>query len=209
MDKIFLKEKDIVDILAWRDENPDLVRVMPAPLKAIEIRFPHNSLCVKGIRSLYELKLHVSENSTQFGNIIFNISEKGFLELKKSTLKLSEEDTMAVITVYSSLMAMIAYARPEIAEVTTTTAQVMDKLMKKSSGKQKPKSSIQVTYIIKTIKGKPVVFTQGKRMSSGNSFSVRGHYRHYKNGKKVWIPQYSKGQEKSSKSRLYKLKKEN
>ena len=40
--------------------------------------------------------------------------------------------------------------------------------------------------------------------SPGGIFSVRGHFRHYKNGKVIWISEYRKGEGKKKK-KTYKM----
>lgn len=61
MDKVELTREDITALLDWRDEHKELVRRLPAPLKAVEIVFTHNDFRIKGIREKGWLKLYVSK----------------------------------------------------------------------------------------------------------------------------------------------------
>ena len=51
------------------------------------------------------------------------------------------------------------------------------------------------------------MMAKGSHRSPRGSY-VRGHYRHYKSGKVVWIEEYQKGTGKAEKGKTYKLKKE-
>lgn len=76
---------------------------------------------------------------------------------------------------------------------------------KKKTNKKKPLSE-GITYIIKTSSGEPCIKRQGSHAKPSGQFGVRGHYRHYENGKVIWIKEYVKGKGKEVKNKTYKLK---
>ena len=107
MDKIELTREDIEALLEWRDEHKALVRSLPAPLKAVEIRFKHNSYRIKGIRKGDQLTLYVSNDGENLGRAEMQIGENGQLIRRKTALKIDEEDFQSTLTVYCSLMALM------------------------------------------------------------------------------------------------------
>lgn len=201
MDKIELDRKDLDALLAWRDENKELVRSMPAPLGAIEIVMKHNYFRIKGIRKGRTLQLHLADRTKTLCNVEFFINEHNVLEIKKGKNKLDRDSFQSVLTVYCSLMALIAYSRPMIVEDTATTPHKPHQRRENNSPK---KAKSHTTYIIRTLNGRVLAAPVGSHASPSYAFSVRGHYRHYKSGKVVWIEQYKKGDGKK-KNKLYKM----
>lgn len=56
MDKIVVTAADIEKLLAWRDEHNDLVRLMPVPLREVEIQIVESGISIKCFRSDKKLK---------------------------------------------------------------------------------------------------------------------------------------------------------
>ena len=76
---------------------------------------------------------------------------------------------------------------------------------KPSSSKRPTKrKSKRTTYILRSINGALSAVPRGSHASPRGIFTVRGHYRHYKSGKVVWIAEYKKGTGKR-KSKTYKV----
>lgn len=75
-----------------------------------------------------------------------------------------------------------------------------------TKGAKKPykRSSAQTTYIIRKVNGTLLAAPSGSHASPRGIFTVRGHYRHYKSGKVVWVAEYKKGTGKK-KSKTYKV----
>ena len=67
-------------------------------------------------------------------------------------------------------------------------------------------SSGSTVYLLKKYKGSPRLCVQGGRQKPSEAFSVRGHYRHYKSGKVVWIDEFTKCKDSDSKQdKTYRL----
>ena len=96
MDKVELSVKDI-----------------EAPLKAVEIVMPHNGYRIKGIREGDQLRLHLSQNGTQLGNCRFVRRPDGMWASTRNRMQVGRDDLQAVLTVYCSVMALMAYGREE------------------------------------------------------------------------------------------------
>ena len=209
MDKVILKNSDIEVLLKWRDEHKDLVRKNDCPLSAVEIQCVESGYKIKGIRKGDELKLYLNKGIS-YGSMTFRILPSGYMEKVADRMKTDapqnsladKENKQSILTVYSSLMALMAHSRYFDLPEKETAAQ---KRERKSSNSSKKKSVSSFAYIIRFDREKPVLVRTGGHMSPSCIFSVRGHFRHYKNGKVVWIDEFVKGKG-NKKDKTYKLK---
>lgn len=202
MDKVELSVKDIEALLKWRDQHPQEVKSHPAPLKAVEIVMPHNGYRIKGIREGDQLRLHLSQNGTQLGNCRFVRRPDGMWASTRNRMQVGRDDLQAVLTVYCSVMALMAYG---LREVEPQDATPHEPGPKPSPSKRPTKrKSKRTTYILRSINGALSAVPRGSHASPRGIFIVRGHYRHYKSGKVVWVSEYQKGTGKR-KGKTYKL----
>lgn len=194
--------KDIEALLKWRDQHPQEVKSHPAPLKAVEIVMPHNGYRIKGIREGDQLRLHLSQNGTQLGNCRFVRRPDGMWASTRNRMQVGRDDLQAVLTVYCSVMALMAYG---LREVEPQDATPHEPGPKPSPSKRPTKrKSKRTTYILRSINGALSAVPRGSHASPRGIFIVRGHYRHYKSGKVVWVSEYQKGTGKR-KGKTYKL----
>lgn len=116
----------------------------------------------------------------------------GMLEKIRDKAKISEEDKQSVLTVYSSVMALLVFGKSTIKapEPKEEKAATYSKKLTKRSKKSKRSG---VTYILTSFGKEPHIAVKGSHSSPQGVFSVRGHYRRYKSGKVIWIAQYMKG----------------
>lgn len=197
MDKIILTNKDIETLLKWRDENINKVRRSDAPFKGIILEFPESKTHIKAINDAGRITFYVSVNGQKIGKLSGRRLPGGYYDINKNTTKLKNDDIQSIITVYASLMALIVHQGPRPA-----TAHKHQRHQAGGTKKQSGKKGI--TYLFRTRNGTPILTAPGHHNSPAGSFSVRGHYRHYKSGRIVWIPPYQKGQGKQ-KNKTYKL----
>ena len=200
MDKIILSSSDVETLLQWRDNNINLVRRSAAPFKGILLEFPETKINIKAINDGGRITFYIHINGIRAGKITGQQLPGGLFHISKNTTKLKSDDIQSIITVYASLMALIVYHEPAPAAAA--------KPRKKSTGKAKQQRRQQAkpgkTYILKHSSRGPSLSTPGSHASPAGVFSVRGHYRHYKDGRTVWIKPYEKGQGKQ-KDKTYKL----
>ena len=180
MDKVELSVQDIEALLNWRDQHQDEVRSHPAPLKAVEIVMPHNGYHIKGVRDGDQLRLHLSQSGEQLGNCRFIRRAGGMWASTRNRMKVGRDDLQAVLTVYCR-------REPEPREALAPKP--------KSSPSKRPtkRKSKRTTYILRSINGALSAVPRGSHASPRGIFTVRGHYRHYKSGKVVWVSEYKKG----------------
>ncbi len=191
MDKIVVTAADIEKLLAWRDENNDFVRSMPVPLREVEIQIVESGISIKCFRSDKKLKLYLDSPARKLGHVVFAPLGNGLWK-KVSTLPADcnpTETEQGALTVYGSLMALMTYGTGSIRGEKSATST---KAPTKRIGSTKPHTA-NTTYIIHSAGKQLTVFPRGHHASPACSFTVRGHFRHYKSGKTVWIAEYRKG----------------
>lgn len=200
MDKIILTSADVETLLIWRDNNINLVRQSPAPFKAIILEFPETKITVKAINDAGRITFYISINGVRFGKITGLQLPGAYFQIHKDTTGLHPNDVQSVITVYASLMALIVFNDPTPAPGAKGEIKQANKTVK---GKQRPQNK-GITYILKRRGTDPIVTVPGTRAKPAGAFGVRGHYRHYKNGRIVWVKPYKKGSGKET-NKTYKL----
>ena len=200
MDKIILHSQDVETLLTWRDNNADLVRRNPAPFKGIILEFPDTKIIIKAYNNAGKITFYLQVNGQKAGKITGRQLPGGLLQVKKNTTKLKSDDVQSIITVYASLMALIVYHKPEAAAEAKEAGQKRPK--KAKTGQERRKND--VTYLLKHSSSGPRIHPRGQHSSPAGVFTVRGHYRHYKDGRAVWINPYKKGTG-GQKNKTYKL----
>lgn len=84
--------------------------------------------------------------------------------------------------------------------------QIIQDVKQRFSNVSSNVSSGSTVYLLKKYKGSPRLCVQGVRQKPSEEFSVRGHYRHYKSGKVVWIDEFSKCKDSDNKrDKTYRL----
>ncbi len=202
MDKIVVTAADIEKLLAWRDEHNDLVRSMPVPLREVEIHVVESGISIKCFRSDKKLKLYLDGPDGKLGHVVFTPLGYGLWKKKTNTLPADcnpVETGQSALTVYGSLMALMTYGAGSIRGEKSDTSKAPVK--HKSSTRPHTTST---TYIIHSAGKQLTVVPRGHHASPACSFTVRGHFRHYKSGKTVWIAEYRKGTG-HSRGKTYKI----
>lgn len=201
MDKIIITSADIENLLEWRDNNTELVRMHPAPFKGVILQFPDTGIEIKTITDAPRVTFYTKTNGTPRGKIIAERMPGGFYRTTKNETPFEREDIQSIITVYASLMALITYYIPPEREPAPARDQ---KPVPKPKKQQKTKQSAAATYLLRTTAAGIRIAPKGSHASPAHAFNVRGHYRRYKSGRVVWIAPYTKGTDKT-KPKTYKL----
>ena len=203
MDKIKLKKSDTIALFAWKDEHKDLLYQMPAPLKAVEIDFVETGYRVVGIRDGSHIKITLSAGFKRLGSKDFRIFGDRLIEEKKRSILVSDAEFMDAVTAYCALMALMTYGNTPV-EPEEEPSEMPDRKPTKKQTKARKKATRRITYIIRNAKGSLTVAPRGGHAKPSGIFSVRGHWRHYKNGRTIWISEYKKGTGKK-KAKTYRV----
>lgn len=195
MDKIVMTAKDVSEIHKWANANE----------VNIDINIPFNKVELildKG----YSLKCYNKGTYVNIFILVDNIN-KGYFRFDRNTLKviknkiigkekLKEEHFKAWIAQYLYTMAYIAEYKPVL------EPKEVRKPIKKHRRSHKTESNI--TYLFNRHYITNPSITYKKHKPCEYAFKVRGHYRHLKNGKKIWVREYTKGKGKV-KGKEYRL----
>ena len=209
MDKILYSKEDIDFLLGWRDKNKEKVRKYVCPIKAIKIISMVNGTICTCVRNGNIINVGVTLNGKHFGKIVAEYLNSGLYRVdEKCTSKIFTTDMIqSIMTVYASTMALLAYGN----ETTKPSKQIIHKSddskpkdNKKNKKKQSKSKPSGITYVLRRDSKNAVIIPHGKHRSPQGTFNVRGHFRHYRDGKIVWIEEYSKGRG-DKKSKTYKL----
>lgn len=205
MDKIFYTKEDMEFLLDWRDKHIDYVHQCVCPIRAIKIISKVNGIALTCIRDGDIIKINVSLNERPFGKLIAHTLPSGYYKVDdKTTKNLNMDEIQSIMTTYASTMALLAYGN----EITRPAKQISRRTEtnKPNPNKKKPKKSKSsgITYVLRRDSKTAAIMPHGKHRSPQGTFNVRGHFRHYRDGKIVWIEEYSKGHG-DKKSKTYKL----
>lgn len=198
MDRVLLNEDDIKTLFAWKDENKDYVRMIPAPLKSVEICLP-NKIRIKGIRKDNWLDFYVYFKNERIGKYKLEVRTGVGLIPRKINSRMSKEDISDCLSCYCALMAYMVYEKPEL-----VAAEPKEMTSEGSHKQYIPGNKNRPTYILRRRTEKLRGSLGGHHASPKGIFSVRGHYRQYKTGKTVWINEYKKGTG-DKKDKTYKM----
>ena len=192
MDKVLLGAQDIESLFKWRDAHKDEVRTNPSPVRDIEIICKESQVKVKCIREPQKLKMWVNISGKSVGHAEFTLAFTGMWHSEKNKLKLQQEDIQSCLSLYCSIAALMVYGATE--EVALPERRKVNG--KTGSNEKRKKQTGGCTYILHRRGAALYVGRRGAHARPKGEFSVRGHYRHYKSGKVVWINEYRKGEGK-------------
>lgn len=200
MDKVYYNKSDLDFLLEWRDNHKALVRMGLCPIKAIKIISLESGLTLTCIRKGNIVKISATILGRNVGSVVFEYNILGFYSVIKSDAKkLKEDDVQSIATVYASTMAIMSFggqvALPEKEKKQSATHKTAKSNKKSSTNKNK---SSGITYILKRQGNDAQLVRKGSHARPEGTFSVRGHFRHYKNGRVIWIAEYVKGSGKDT-----------
>lgn len=114
------------------------------------------------------------------------------------------------MNLYINVSLFLAYFKPEVSKYSTreTAKDVCDNQPKKAKAPKKKKKQGDVYSVINISKYITDIKDGHEKLPRRKcpyAYKVRGHFRHYKSGKKVWISEFTKNTEEKRKARTMKL----
>lgn len=195
MDKILLTAKDVSEIHKWANANE----------VSVDINIPFNKVELV-LDEGYSLKCYNKGTYVNIFIIIDNVN-KGYFRFERNTLKviknkiigkekLKEEHFKAWIAQYLYTMAYITEYKPVL-----EPKEIRESIKKH---KRSHKAESNTIYLFNRHYITNSSITHRKHKSCEYAYTVRGHFRHLRNGKKIWVREYTKGKGKP-KEKSYKL----
>ena len=224
LDKIILNEGDMKKVNKYVQENKNKLELQLPMMEGVLIVNQYVDTKIKGIdfkgetsqaihflfsedsRTLtiaaYDKIVGVNEDYDFNTKVNITANEDGTYktEIVDTTIKnisMSEVEKamlLSVTVILDVLFYMSNYKSNEVIEITE------ERSVRKKSGKgKKAKNRIVKITTKKYVFDKKYVPSGAKRVKRVFSWSVRGHWRHYKSGKTVWINPYTKGNKDAEK----------
>lgn len=198
MNKIILYNEDINKLEEYAKEKETDIDTNVCPFKDVELviyrhkkgeKIDTNSAQVinlKYYRKDTYINIYVAIDGKSYGRL--RVSNKAELIQNKLTGNVKDaKDLVVFYNVYFFLMDYVANYKPE------RVLEVKESKVNISNHKNSKKKITNTTYLFSSS------FSSrrgGHHASPSYSFSVRGHYRHLKNGKVIWIKEHIKGNSK-------------
>lgn len=213
-----LTASDLEFLDDWKINHKDEVRLLPCPISMFKLVISDCVIikCTRSSDFYYAgdisnisetLELTYTNTKTDIENTyIFFIQKDGFCRLiSHNDVNFNTDFVNGLLSTYCGLMAYITYGDDN--KHYTFVKRICDT---KKKSKSKANYAKIYTYINRKrteyIARTTIVGTR-THSSPSVSFNVRGHYRHLKNGKVIWIKEYTKGAGKPKKDTVYKFSK--
>lgn len=215
MDKVPIDLDNLETIYAWVRKNKECVANMDLPMKAVEFVFVEQKSDyrkrIKFVVSGCEIDASLFANYEKIADakVKLDYENKRFGFSKYKSKIISESDFSEFICLYFAVMSLMVYGNDAGHTYYERTEEGISKDRKHSDKRKKQAKKDSKTYILKCGNGSVNIVRQGSHASPTGRFNVRGHYRHYKNGKTIWISEYEKGTDKKKKSKSYVFAKNN
>jgi hypothetical protein len=211
LDKILMSENDINLLFEWRDNHKEYVRNFKPVLKegCIVIEKDGNKT-IEVFKSNGKFHTyHMFVNGRPVHQIVWDVeTKKGITTFTDYNFSKEKEYqyNSSVLSLHASLMAYMEYYsdNAEYVERKEVSVTHHKKPKKNSKGKKSPTRIKRVIYDIKVTK-ESVKRDKNLYERHAEKWNVRGHWRHLKSGKKVWINPHVKGEGKEITPKEYKL----
>lgn len=213
LDKILLSQADVDLLFEWRDNHKDYVRNFKSVLKSgVIIIDDHHKQVFKETDThflytmlderkgkTYELQWDIG---TKIGTTLFSVYPDSFNK---------NDYNQSIISLHASLMAYMEYYsdKKEYVDKKETVEFEKKKNSKNKKGrvKKSKKSPVRIRKKIYKINVNKEAATRDKNRYERKieQWTVRGHWRNYSDGNRVWIKPYVKGDGENIQSKSYKL----
>lgn len=185
----------------------DIIEMTIYPKRVEDLKREHGKFDVSVLSKRYVCKFDYMPSMKAVGHTVFpkDLDKTARYALMIATL---QDNTINKCCIkFRALMFYTVYFKESVVK-SNKIVKLPPKKHKKSKGKRKPQKLIQTTY---TLADMPVVESDSSiRLKRAYTLpqtevKVRGHYRHYKSGKTVWIKPSVKYKDKEHIRKEYEL----
>ena len=217
MDKIYISQDGENKLFRWRDEHKNLVRNYKASTKKVKyiLLYETNNPIIITVIDSGEARVDFTItrqgkrlDSFRYDRYKMTVNEKWYaLKEPKSIEEVKSAGRQEAISIHASTQALLNHRQrievDKTQEFRETVTRIVERIEDKER-RQKKDNIIRISDIIYT----PVeASTRGFRSYTKptREISVRGHYRHYRSGKTIWIEEYKKNAGKDKKPKKYNM----
>ena len=217
MDKIYISQDGENKLFRWRDEHKNLVRNYKASTKKVKyiLLYETNNPIIITVIDSGESRVDFTItrqgkrlDSFRYDRYKMTVNEKWYALKEPKTVKEAKSDgRQEAISIHASTQALLNHRQRIEVDRGQETREDVESIVEKVQNREKTQKKdniIKISDIIYTPAEAP---TRGFRnyTKPTREISVRGHYRHYRSGKTIWIDEYKKNAGKDKKSKKYDL----
>lgn len=208
MNQIVLYDEDLLMLEKYAKEKDLLFELSEPPFKDIELVIYRNMKgeTLKDDNNAHRLNMKIYHKGTYINLYIaidgkpygkLRVTTDGSLLQNKLTEKIEDENLIMFYAVYFYLMDYIINHKKE------EVLEAKDSKTTFSKHKNSKKKVSNVTYLFHS----SVSSAKGghHHKSPSYSFTVRGHYRKLKDGRKIWVKEHTKCVSKAKKETVYRI----
>ena len=183
MDKIKLTPADVEMLDEWNLTHKEEIRTLPCPVNPVEVSVS-DIMRITAFREDNVVTFNMFMGNKKVGKKVFTVEPLwGCLRLVKDTTKLPPAISRGMVGLYCELMAFMVYEKKSV--------ETKHRLPPSHRTGSPSRHKSHVTYILRRVSSRRGT---GHHASPSHAFMVRGHYRHYKSGKTVWVAPFKKGE---------------
>lgn len=216
LDSIHLSQEDYFNLFKWKENNRVLVNAFRSVLSEGVI------VIEKGIFQFFKqddihLEIELFYGSNQAARLSFEklgdgrmqIINKKIIEHVVNRLRYDHEKLIQdCLTLHAAMMAYMSYFMEKKIYVDKEVVQRTGSSKKKLKDKSRKKKIVKIQHRVFNVRvGENTKQIKIKReiQRTADNWTVRGHWRHLKSGRKIWVKSHKKGLGEKQEGTIYKL----
>ena len=217
MDKIYISQDEENKLFRWRDEHKNLVRNYKASIKKVKyilLDETNNPVIITVIDSgEARVDFTITRQGKRLDSFRYD-RYKMTVDETWHTLKEPEAVKEAkaggrqeAISIHASTQALLNHRQRIEVDRGQGTREDVESIVERVENREKTQNKDNIIRISDIIYTPVEASTRGFRnyTKPTREISVRGHYRHYRSGKTIWIDEYKKNTGKDKKYKKYNL----
>ena len=217
MDKIYISQDEENKLFQWRDEHKNLVRNYKASIKKVKyilLDETSNPVIITVIDSgEARVDFTITRQGKRLDSFCYDrykmtVNEKWYaLKEPKAVKEAKSAGRQEAISIHASTQALLNHRQRIEVDRGQETREDVESIVEKVQNREKTQKKDNIIKISDIIYTPAEAHTRGFRnyTKPTREISVRGHYRHYRSGKTIWIDEYKKNAGKDKKSKKYDL----
>lgn len=217
MDKIYISQDEENKLFRWRDEHKNLVRNYKASVKKVKYVLLYETNNPIIITVIDSGEARVDFTITRQGNRLDSFRYDRYrmtvdeichtLKEPKSIKEVKSAGRQEAISIHASTQTLLNHRQRIEVDRGQETREDVESIVEKVQNREKTQKKDNIIKISDIIYASAEAPTRGFRnyTKPTREISVRGHYRHYRSGKTIWIEEYKKNAGKDKKPKKYNM----
>ena len=204
MDKIYISQDGENKLFRWRDENKNLVRNYKASIKKVKyilLDETNNHVIITVIDSgEARVDFTITRQGKRLDSFCYDrykmqVNEKWYaMTVPKAVKEAKSAGRQEAISIHASTQALLNHRQRIDGDRGQETQEEVESIIEKAQNREKAQKKDNIIRISDIVYTTTEASTRGFRSYTKptREISVRGHYRHYRSGKTIWIDEYKK-----------------